>query len=165
MAHRIKEQAVFLSEKGTFADFNEATLTYAGQLGAIARVGNKVYQLVKHADATGNGAATELVYWKDKAKYEITRTVTNLRNRPAGVLLGAVTAGNHGFVQIGGIVSTKSETTGTPAADDVAVANSANNSVLKVAVGTAPTHVVVGIYAGVVAAGVANVELMLAADE
>lgn len=145
---------------------NEETDKYPGTLGSYITHNDKTYQRVKLDSGASNGIAAannQVVTWKDSSKFLVTtdlRFSEAGRNAPAGVLHTAVTNGYFCFVQVGGRSNIK--TAGSPAAGGLAVVNSGTAAdVTPVAEGTAPTHVVVGVYRGAAVSSVAPVNLTL----
>jgi hypothetical protein len=142
--------------------FNADTLVHAGDIGRIFFDGTKRWQIVKIVDAA-NGAAGDVVYWKNYASYQVTPTIGNSsRNEVAGVMEVAATAANY-YVAIrqGGLMNVKSEAAQTFARGDNAIAFSANNSVAKVAAGTASTYKPLGVAQAVESGGFVSVFLDL----
>lgn len=111
---------------------------------------SKRYQSVK-TDSTMTVAPYPgaVAWWSDKANYLVTTTATN-RNRVAGVFQNSVTPGNYTCVQIGGPASVKVLDADAAAAaiGDAIIPSSTNGKATRVAVGTAPTHTVLGWVAG-----------------
>ena len=179
MPNNIRHQIAYLGKDGTFADYNETTLYYAGALGQRVTDNNKDYQLVRldsgatASAATGVVDAGDLGFWKDKSAYLTTNDIAqalgavdaqndNKRNFVAGVFLSAITAGNHCWIQQGGRASVLAAVGGTYDVGNVAIAaDSTLSDVTTVAPPTAPTHVVVGLVAGARSSGKANLDLTL----
>ncbi|KKL05662.1 hypothetical protein LCGC14_2603770, partial [marine sediment metagenome] len=92
MANRRESPIPYLGLNGTFADYDQASLYYAGALGQRTSQDNKEYQLVRldsgatASAATGVVAAGDLAFWKDKAPYLVTNDIAQA--------LGAVDATN-----------------------------------------------------------------------
>ena len=79
----------------------------------------------------------------------VTTNATN-RNRVAGVFQNAITVGNFGCVQIGGPATTKliDAPTAAVAIGTTVIPSATNAKADNLAVGTAPTHAVMGQVAG-----------------
>ncbi len=111
---------------------------------------SKRYQLIQTdssmAVAPFPGATA---WWADKTRYLVTTSATN-RNRVAGVFQNAITPGNYGCVQIGGPGSVKRiDAPAAPVAiGSVIIPSATDGKADNLAVGTAPTHVVMGQVAG-----------------
>ena len=157
------EQPAYDLQSGDPETENTPTLAYPGLLGARFTVvqasraaagvesgRSKRYQIIK-TDSTMTVApylgATG--WWSDKSQYLVTTNATN-RNRVAGVFQNAVTLGNFGCVQIGGPASVKilDADMAAVAIGDAIIPSSTNAKATRVAVGTAPTHTVMGWVAG-----------------
>ena len=178
MPRNIRHQINYLGPNGTFADFNESSLYYAGALGQRNTGEAKDYQLVKlDSGATASAdsgvvAAGDLAFWKAKSTYLVTNEIAqalgaedaqrdNKRNFVAGVFLSAITAGNYCWIQQGGRASVLAAS-GTYNVGNIAIAaDSAASDVAPLAAATAPTHVVVGLVAGDRSGGKANIDLTL----
>jgi hypothetical protein len=162
MPNRFEQPAVYLQSGDPEAE-NVPTLAYGGQLGVRftviqpprAAVGaeegrSKRYQLIK-TDSTMSVAPYKGAtgWWSDKTQYLVTTNATN-RNRVAGVFQNAVTPGNFGCVQIGGPATVKilDADMAAVAIGDVIIPSSTNSKATRVAVGTAPTHTIMGQVAG-----------------
>jgi hypothetical protein len=179
MPKNIRHQINYLGPRGTFADFNEASLYYAGALGQRNTGEAKDYQLVQldsgatSSPATGVVAAGDLAFWKDKAPYLVTNDIAvalgaeagsnvNKRNAVAGIFLNAVTAGNYCWVQQGGRASVLANSGGTYAVGNVAIAaDTTLSDVNTITAGTDIGFMVVGLVAGARADGKANLDLTL----
>jgi hypothetical protein len=179
MPRNIRHQINYLGPRGTFADFNESSLYYAGALGQRNTGEAKDYQLVKldsgataSAD-TGVVAAGDLAFWKDKAPYLVTNDIAqalgpadatndNKRNAVAGVFLNAVTAANYCWIQQGGRANVLAASGGTYAVGNIAIAaDSTVSDVTTIAAGAAFTAVQVGLVAGARVSTKANIDLTL----
>lgn len=153
------EQPAFYLQSGDPETENTPTLPYPGTLGARftvvqptrAAVGaeagrSKRYQIIK-TDSTMSVAPYPgaSAWWSDKSQYLVTTNATN-RNRVAGVFQNAITPGNFGCVQIGGPATTKllDADMGAVAIGEAIIPSSTNAKATRVAVGTAPTHTVMG---------------------
>ncbi len=179
MPNRHRSPIAYLGKDGTFADFNESSLYYAGALGQRVTEVGKDYQLVRldsgatASAATGVVAAGDLALWKDKSLYLVTNDIAqalgpvdatndNRRNEVAGVFLSAITAGNHCWMQHGGRASVLAASGGTYDVGNLAIAaDSTLSDVTTVTAGTAATHTQVGLVAGARSGGKANIDLSL----
>ena len=179
MPTRRESPIAYLGKTGTFADFNETSLYYAGALGQRVTEVNKDYQLVRlDSGATasiqsGVVAAGDLGFWKDKSTYLVTNDIdqalgaeagsnVNKRNAVAGIFLSAITAGNHCWLQQGGRVSALAASGGTYNVGNLAIAaDSTVSDVTTVTAGTASSHTQVGLVAGSRSSGKANIDLGL----
>lgn len=110
----------------------------------------KTYQLVQ-TDSTMTVAPYKgaIAIWSDEKAYKVTTNVAN-RNRVAGVFQNAITPGYFGFIQTRGPASVKivDGSMAALAIGDAIISSSTNAKSDRVAVGTAPTHVVLGWVAG-----------------
>lgn len=153
------EQPAFYLQSGDPEQENSPTLAYPGQLGIRftviqpsrsapgAEAGrSKRYQLIK-TDSTMTVAPFPgaTAWWSDKTQYLVTTNATN-RNRVAGVFQNAVSPGNFGCVQIEGPATVKllDADMAAVAIGDVIIPSATNAKATRVAVGTAPTHTVMG---------------------
>ena len=179
MANRRESPIPYLGLNGTFADYDQASLYYAGALGQRTSQDNKEYQLVRldsgatASISSGVVAAGDVAFWKDKSSYLVTNDIAqalgavdatndNKRNEVAGIFLSAITAGNHCFIQQGGRVSPLAASGGTYNVGNLAIAaDSTVSDITTVAAGTAASHTQIGLVAGARAAGVAPVDLTL----
>ena len=162
MPNNIRQQPMWI-DTGDPETVNMATLQEPGQLGGRVTIKQKTsdvpgveagraktYQLVQTdstmVTAPYKGAAAQ---WSDEKRYLVTTAVTN-RNRPAGVFQNAITPGNYGFIQIEGPASCKivDGSMAALAVGDAVIVSATTAKYDRVAVGTAPTHVVVGWVAG-----------------
>lgn len=162
MPNGFERQPVFL-QSGDPENENTATLYAPGTLGARFTVQqpsrsaagveagrSKRYQLVRTdstmAVAPYPGATA---WWADKAQYLVTTVATN-RNRVAGVFQNSVTPGNYCTVQVGGPASVKllDADMASVAIGEAIIPSSSAGKATRVAVGTAPTHTVLGWVAG-----------------
>jgi hypothetical protein len=113
---------------------------YPGQLGAIMTLSeaeaNKrgsvltlhsgLYQYVQFkAASSASNAAGQVMFWSTRASYIVTPDATApLTGSIAGIALNAVTKGNYGWIQIGGVANVKfkaSLTAATPAIGDLVI--------------------------------------------
>lgn len=162
MPNGSEKQAVFL-QSGDPENENVSSLYAPGTLGARFTVKQpsrsaagveagreKKYQLVR-TDSTMTVAPYPgaVAWWSDKAQYLVTTTATN-RNRIAGVFQNSVTPGNYTCVQVGGPASVKflDADMGSVAIGEACIPSATNGKATRVAVGTAPTHTVLGWVAG-----------------
>lgn len=162
MPQGFEQNAVFL-QSGDPETENVPSLSYPGQLGVRFTVvqpsrspagveagRSKRYQLVKtDSSMTVAPFPGATAWWADKAQYMVTTNATN-RNRVAGVFQNVVTPGNFGCVQIGGPGTTKfiDSPTAAIAIGTMVIPSSTNGKADNLAVGTAPTHTVMGQVAG-----------------
>lgn len=116
MANRLVTQALWV--EGSIATFNSSTLYAGGQLGEFCEQNGAKYQLVKLDSSAVTAAAGNAVAWiGDSANFTVTNDISDTKqNRPAGVLLTAVTAGNYCFIQVRGDYGTVK----TDGGDDIA---------------------------------------------
>ncbi len=179
MPTRHRSPIAYLGKTGTFADFNESSLYYAGALGQRVTEVNKDYQLVRldsgaTASADSGVVATgDLAFWKDKATYLVTNEIAQAlgaedaqqdqkRNFVAGVFLSAITAANYCWIQQGGRASVLAASGGTYSVGNFAIAaDTVVSDITTVTPPTAPTHTQVGLVAGARASGQAPVDLTL----
>jgi hypothetical protein len=142
---------------------NVATLHASGTLGARFTVKqptrsaagveagrSKRYQLIRSdSTMTTNPYVGAVAWWADKARYLVTTSATN-RNRIAGVFQNAITPGNYGCIQIGGPATVKvlDGDVAALAIGDAIIPSTTDGKATRVAVGTAPTHTVLGWVAG-----------------
>lgn len=152
---------------------NETELIRLGDLGGKLIHDGKRLQRVKvdsgatSATPTGIVAAKQIAFWKNSADYLVTndsRFSEANRNSVAGVFPVAITAGRFGFV-VQEAKNYETKATGSSwVKGDVAVANSGTDAdVVRVAEGTAPTHVPVGVARAAASGG--NVALDLNVPE
>jgi len=140
---RTQVQTVYI-DASSIASVNDATLPYAGQLGLTYSSNGKTYQLVQFKSTTTTIAAGTAVMWTDPANFVVSAKVADsVRNMPAGMALGTVTAGNYGWIQVGGPVTTLIST-GSITAGDVVIMSSTDGTVAGIAAGTAPTYLPLG---------------------
>lgn len=157
------EQPAFYLQSGDPEQENAPSLAYPGQLGIRFTViqpsrsapgaesgRSKRYQLIK-TDSTMTVAPFPgaTAWWADKTQYLVTTNATN-RNRVAGVFQNAIAPGNFGCVQIEGpaLVKLIDTPTAAVAIGTVVIPHSTNAKADNLAVGTAPTHAVMGQVAG-----------------
>jgi hypothetical protein len=159
MPNNIRQQPIFIST-GDPETVNDTTLQYPGQLGMRATVTQptrtatgveagraKTYQLVQ-TDSTMTVApfpGAVALRASSVNPYLVTTNVTN-RNGIMGVFQNAITPGNYGFIQVEGPASVKiiDSSMGALAVGDAIIASTTNAKADRVAIGTAPTHVILG---------------------
>lgn len=158
MPNNIRQQPMWVST-GDPETVNDASLQEPGQLGAKMTVIQptrgvpgveagraKTYQLVQ-TDSTMTVAPYKgaVAWWATEAQYKVTTNATN-RNRIAGVFQNAITPGYYGFIQTKGPASVKLVDGSVAAAvvGDAIIPSATNAKADRVAVGTAPTHTVLG---------------------
>lgn len=90
-------QGVYLGALGTFADFNESSLDYPGQLGVIVEDGEKLYQLIQLVSGATTVAADATLYWNDATQEDEVHHADQ-GHGTAGSAAGAITNGNYGFM-------------------------------------------------------------------
>ena len=103
--------------------------------------GRKVYVYVKNAEDSAALAAGEVVKW-DNVSSGAVKKASAAGDLLAGVAIGAITAGNYGWVQVFGL-ATVLTASGT-AAGDAVIASASAGVGGKVTKGTAPTNQVLG---------------------
>ncbi len=157
------EQPAFYLQSGDPETENVTSLLYPGQLGVRFTViqttrapagveagRSKRYQLIR-TDSTMTVAPFPgaTAWWSDKAQYMVTTNATN-RNRVAGAFQNAITPGNYGCIQISGPATVKllDADMASVAIGDAIIPSATNAKATRVAVGTAPTHTVMGWVAG-----------------
>ena len=165
---------------GNPATFNASSLYKPGELGShqIDAAG-KEYQLVQldsgatSSTSTGIVATADVAFWKDRTSYIVTNDVAqaegleatsnnNKRNAVAGVFPGAITAGNYCLIQQRGAGDVLAASGGTYGVGAQVIANSGTVSdVTSSAIGTAPTHKLVGYANGLRVGTVVSVDLDL----
>ena len=150
VTNRQQSQAVWIGAGLTSED--STTPFLSGQVGMVLIKGDKVYQLVKFDSFVFTYADGKPLVWKDEATFVVTADyddTTNNRNRPAGVALLASTAGNTGWIQVGGPhAGIFTKTAESAAAGDALVYDAADGQVIKTAAGTAPVCVPLAIATG-----------------
>jgi hypothetical protein len=157
------EQPAYYLQSGDPETENTPTLHAPGLLGArftvvqptrsVAGVEagrSKRYQLIR-TDSTMAVAPYPgaVAWWADKAAYLVTTVATN-RNRVAGVFQNAITLGYYGCIQIGGPASVKmlDADMAAVAIGEAIIPSTTAGKATRVAVGTAPTHTLLGWVAG-----------------
>lgn len=172
MPNNVRNQPLYLGPSGDPELMNEPTLLYPGQLGAKITIKNpgppgvpvassavsrdKTYQLVQtDSSATVAPFKRAVAWWRDKAKYLVTTSVSTAgRGNIAGVFgnLGAPSPGNFGCVQTAGPAFVKyiNAPTAAPSAAGLFVTPSATDGKADcIAAGTAATYPTLGTSAGV----------------
>lgn len=138
---------------------NDSRLPMPGQLGRYVTVKqptsaapgveagrDKEYRYIQVDSTSPSPYAGAVAWWKDKSAFKVTLDATN-RNQRAGVFQGAVGLGNYGYVQTAGPATVKfiDAPTATPNVAGRCVIPSATNGKADcLAVGTAPTHNILG---------------------
>ena len=162
MPNQFENQPIYL-QSGDPEQENVPTLYAPGLLGSrftykqpsrsaagVEEGRSKRYQYVR-TDSTMTVAPfpSATAWWSDKAQYMVTTNATN-RNRVAGVFQNAITLGNFGCIQIGGPATVKllDADMASVAIGEAIIPSSTNAKATRVAVGTAPTHTVLGWVAG-----------------
>lgn len=137
--NRLTNNSVFIGD--SIATFNSSTLPHTGALGSIVAKDGKVFQLVKFKSTSSTLAAGTPVCWQDFDDYVVSAEQDDiLRSAPAGLALMAVTAGNYGFIQVRGPYATAVTEGTVVVAGATMVMGSTDGTLLKVTLGTAPTH-------------------------
>lgn len=103
--------------------------------------GRKVYAYVKNAEASAALSAGQVVKWDDASSGAVKKA-SAAGDLLAGVAIGAITAGNYGWVQVFGLATVL--TASSTAAGDAVIASSTGGVGGRVAKGTAPTNQVLG---------------------
>lgn len=158
------EQPAYYLQSGDPETENVPALAYPGQIGIRFTIVNpqrsapgvtagrsKRYQIIK-TDSTATVAPFPgaTAWWSDKTQYLVTTNATN-RNRIAGVFQNAITPGNVGCVQIGGPARVKlidAVVQASLVAGASIIPSATNGKADVVAVGTAPTHALLGQVSG-----------------
>lgn len=136
-------------------------------LGPVPETGaSKSYQVVQ-TDSAMNIAPTRtlIAWWKDKAKYIVTTDQNAIdRNLVAGVFKNNVVKGNYTCIQYKGPASIAVIAADAPnvVLGDSAIPSAAGaGQAARIAKGTAPTHTLIGVFAGPGLAG--NIALCILA--
>ena len=139
----------FIGRGSDIEAFSEASLFKGGELGNGVKVGNMVYLLVKFTECAD--LDNHLVYWSDKAAYEVTATLANSeKDLAAGVVHIVPTVNDFMFIQQKGA----SVITGSGTAGDIAVADTVEGDFDT---GAAATELALGVYTAALAADL-NIE-------
>lgn len=141
-------QTVWVGRTGSFASFNEPTLQFPGQLGAVVEDNGAVYRLCQFDNGAGNVASVAggVVKWKTRASSIVTSDATDEEagiNSVAGATLGVVTDQYYCYVQIGGLQTCL--VAAATAAGDVMVGGAVDNTFARTAEGTAPVGIPYGV--------------------
>ncbi len=150
----------------TVATVNDTALPYAGQLGQTYEKNGLKYQLVQVKATSGAVIAGTAVMWSDFDDFVVSATVSDAkRNYIAGVALGTVTAGNYCFIQVAGpatvLFSQGSTRGGTDAAaGEVCIMSATDGSTDRVAAGTAPTYIPLGVFTAAATGGTASINII-----
>lgn len=158
MSNNERQQAMWVST-GDPETVNDSRLPMPGQLGRYLTVKqptsaapgvesgrDKTYRYIQVDSSSPAPFAGATAWWKTKEAFKVTTDATNRNNR-AGVFQGAITPGNYGYIQTGGPATTKfvDAPTSLPNVAGRAVIPSATNGKADcLAVGTAPTHNLLG---------------------
>jgi hypothetical protein len=169
MPNVLKGKAIFIPG-GDVDAMNESTLLHLGELGQEFDYNDKVYELVQFDTSCSSVAANQLAFWVDKK----ARTVTNVaasanmgqrggsfRNLVAGIFRCSATALYYGCILKKGY-GVYVKDLGTSYGGDLLVAASSTNAdAVAVAMGTAPTHQVIGVAKATTAASkvLANIDI------
>lgn len=162
MPNRFEQPPVYL-QSGDPENEDTATMHAPGQLGArftvvqpsrtapgVEHGRSKRYQRVRLAASPPVAPTAGMVaWWSDEANYEVTTDAT-VRNRVAGVFQNAPTTTQaYTCIQIGGpaIVKLLDADMATVAVGESIIPSATNGRATRVAVGTAPTHTLLGIVA------------------
>lgn len=146
-----KRQAVDFGAAGTPSALNVSELPKPGQLGAVHEEGTKVWQIVKLSATSAAAAAGDVVFWKDRAAYEVTVTeaeaeVASHMNTVAGVVPASKTAGYYFALQVGGKFTNMKAA--TPTAGDLLIANTSNQGAVIAAATSRPFAIALTTAAG-----------------
>lgn len=107
---------------------------------------DKTYRYVQVDSSSPSPYAGATAWWQDKARFLVTLKATN-RNQIAGVFQGAVGLGQYGFVATAGPHTVKfidAPTSPPSAAGRCVIPSATDGKADCLAVGTAPTHRVLG---------------------
>lgn len=120
---------------------------------------SRSFQVVR-VDSTLSASLTrgDVTLWKDKAKYIVTIKTINAinRNEVAGVMPGGASVNNYTSVQYRGpqyVKVTAADAAAVVTGDQLIASAADDGKASRVAMGTAPTHTLVGIAAAPVVAG------------
>lgn len=161
----------------TALDFNGAlpNLNFPADAKGVVRnelddtLGLREFILVKNAGTVAIENGDCLVY-VDNARTQVKNyaeavaggfAIGAALNRPAGVAVGAITAGNWGWVQTKGLHSAVKANGAVANGQMLTLDNTASKMVAPVALGTAPPYAVLGTAVGVAAAGVVAAQLSI----
>ncbi len=98
----------------------------AAKRGSVLTLHCGIYQYVQFkSGSSASNAAGQIVFWSTRASYIVTPDATApLTGEIAGITLNAVTKGNYGWIQVGGVANVKfksSITAATPAIGDLVI--------------------------------------------
>lgn len=96
-------QTIDLGPKGTYADFNQSSLPYPGQLGQMSEADGRTYQLVQLSASASAAvsASADVLYWASAQPHPLFQTDTDnaLGFGTAGLTVGdTVAKGNYCFI-------------------------------------------------------------------
>lgn len=138
MPTQIVSPTMHIGRQGDIEDFNVTTLEQEGALGQRIKIGHKVYQLVLFTE--GAAIIDNLVYWSDKAAFEVTATLANSeKDLAAGVVHRIPVVNDFMFIQQEG----SSIITGSGTAGDIAVPDTVEGDFDT---GAASTELQIGVY-------------------
>lgn len=166
-----RQEAVHLGVTGSPDTFNAAALPYPGQAGNSFQWQGNTYTIVQLDAGATTPVIGQVLYWQTKTG--LTPSVTNVvanavngattnawRNEVAGIIRNIATPGNWICMLIQGS-AIPVLVTGTPAVGDSAISDVAANvgTALNIAVGTAPTYQVIGIFRAAKSGSLANTDV------
>lgn len=132
--------SMHIGRQGNIEEFNVTTLEQPGALGQRVKIGHKVYQLISFIE--GAAADNHLVYWSDKAAFEVTATLANSeKDLAAGVVHRVPVVDDFMYIQQEG----SSIVVGGGSAGDIAVPDTVEG---EFDTGSASTELQVGVYTG-----------------
>ena len=181
MPNSVRQQTIWLPTGNpdttniTAADW-DSVAGQRGQLGMQHDYNDRTYQRVQHdsgatsATATGVAAANQVAFWRDKDNYIVTndrRFAMNLgaatgayANFVAGIYRNAATAGRYIDILKAGDNIACADGGNTFAAGESVIAEADSAAAVdRVAVGTAPTFMVLGYARGAASGGNVNVDI------
>jgi hypothetical protein len=165
------DQSLYVGPYASVEAINTTTLYKPGELGSQVQIGTKAYQLILldsgavAATSAGAPLCGHVAFWKNRSTYTVTNdkaqaenSAGDTRNSVAGVFnsltsgaagTASITAGSYGVIQQRGThVGVLTNGTAAAAGDtlvSVASGTSATAAAVRVAAGTAPTNIVLGI--------------------
>lgn len=158
MPNNERQQAMWVST-GDPETVDDSRLPQPGQLGRYLTVKqptsatpgveagrDKTYRYIQVDSASPAPYVGAVAWWADKSQFKVTLSATNRNNR-AGVFQGTCTPGRYAYVQTGGPGTVKfvDAPTAVPnVAGRCVIPSATNGKADALAVGTAPTHVVLG---------------------
>lgn len=164
MSRTLSNQQIFLTT-GNPDTTNDATLYAPGELGTVfdyPAKGGPTYQRVQldsgatSATPTGAVAANDVLFWKSRVNKIVTNdsrfaigngTANAWRNQVAGIARVAGTAGYYiDILKTGNSINVRSDGNGGVGQSAIANSSATLAGVIPIAVGTAPTYQVVGVY-------------------